>query len=96
MGYGCKYFIGKKIIWKNIFFSVISTCEEFSVEHVDGLVVPGVLALQVHSVQDVLDEGRQHHGQQDGVLSTQAKTSVSKRWNRKAEHVRMQICCPSR
>lgn len=45
-----------------------STCEELGVEHVDGLVVPGVLTLKVNGVQDVLDEGRQDHGQQDGVL----------------------------
>lgn len=44
------------------------TCEELRVEHVDGLVVPRVLALQVDGVQQVLDEGGQDHGEQDGVL----------------------------
>lgn len=47
---------------------IISTCEEFCVEHIDSLVVPGILTLQVNSVQDVLDEGCQDHGQQDGIL----------------------------
>lgn len=44
------------------------TCEELSVEHVDRLVVPGILTLQVDGVQEVLDEGGQDHGEQDGVL----------------------------
>jgi len=44
------------------------TCEELCIEHVDGLVVPGILTLQVDGVQKVLDEGRQHHGHQDGIL----------------------------
>lgn len=46
-----------------------ATCEELSVEHVDRLVVPGVLTLQVDGVQEVLDEGGQDHGEQDGVLA---------------------------
>lgn len=50
------------------FAAEYSTCEELSVEHIDGLVVPGILTLQVNSVQNVLDEGRQHHGQQNGIL----------------------------
>lgn len=44
------------------------TCEELRVEHVHSLVVPGVFALEVHGVQDVLDEDGEHHGHQDGVL----------------------------
>lgn len=47
------------------------TCEELRVEHIDGLVVPGIFTLQVNSVQYVLDEDRQHHGHQDGILITQ-------------------------
>ena len=44
------------------------TSDELCVEHVDSLVVPGVLTLQVNGVQQVLGEGGQHHGHQDGVL----------------------------
>lgn len=44
------------------------TCEELGVEHVDGLVLPGVLTVQVDGVQQVFDEGCQHHGQQDCIL----------------------------
>lgn len=43
-------------------------CKELRVEHVHSLVVPGVFALEVHGVQDVLDEDGEHHGHQDGVL----------------------------
>lgn len=59
---------GKK---KNLFQHHIlnnNTCEELSVEHVNCLVVPGILTLQVNRVQKVFNEGRQHHGQQDGIL----------------------------
>lgn len=48
--------------------SVYGTCKELRVEHVNRLVVPGILTLQVDGVQEVLDEGGQHHGEQDGVL----------------------------
>lgn len=44
------------------------TCEELGVEHIDGLIVPGIFTLQVDCVQNILDEGSQHHGEQDGVL----------------------------
>lgn len=44
------------------------TCEELGVQHIDGLVVPGVLALEVHSVQHILNEGGEDHRHQDGVL----------------------------
>ena len=44
------------------------THAELGVEQIHGLVVPGVLGLQVDGVQDVLDEGHQHHRQQDLVL----------------------------
>jgi len=50
------------------FWAECGTCEELGVEHVDGLVVPGILTLQVDGVQNILDEGRQDHGQEDGVL----------------------------
>lgn len=45
-----------------------STCEELSVEHVDRLVVPGILTLQVNSVQKIFNKSCQYHGQQDGIL----------------------------
>lgn len=45
-----------------------TTCKELSVEHIHSLIVPGVFTLQVDGVQDVFDERRQHHGQQDGIL----------------------------
>lgn len=44
------------------------TCKKLGVEHVDRLVVPGILTLQVDGVQKVFDEGGQDHGEQDGVL----------------------------
>lgn len=43
--------------------SVCGTCEELSIEHIDCLVVPGILTLQVDGVQKVLDEGGQNHGE---------------------------------
>lgn len=51
-----------------IFWTEYSTCEELGVEHIDGLVVPRILTLQVNGVQKVFNEGGQHHGQQDGIL----------------------------
>lgn len=53
------------------------TCEELSVQHIDGLVVPGILTLQVNSVQKVLYEGRQHHGEQDGILRGTERGDIS-------------------
>lgn len=44
------------------------TCEQLRVEHVYSLIVPGVLALEVHGVQHILDEDGEHHGHQDGIL----------------------------
>lgn len=43
-------------------------CKQLRVEHVYSLVVPGVLALEVHGVQHILDEDGKHHGHQNGVL----------------------------
>lgn len=43
-------------------------CEQLRVEHVYGLIVPGVLALEVHGVQHILDEDGEHHGHQNGIL----------------------------
>ena len=45
--------------------------EELGVEDKDGLVLPGVFAVQVDGVEDVLDEGVHHDGQQDGVLEAE-------------------------
>lgn len=56
-------------------------CEELSVEHVDGLVVPRILTLQVDGVQNVLDEGRQNHSQQDGILESKNKLDRSSSGN---------------
>lgn len=44
------------------------TCKQLCVEHVHGLVVPGVLTLEVHGVQHILDEDGEHHRHQDGIL----------------------------
>lgn len=44
------------------------TCKQLRVEHVHGLIVPGILALEVHRVQHVLDEDGEHHSHQDGIL----------------------------
>ena len=44
--------------------------EEFSVEHEDSLVLPGVLAVQVNGVEDILDEGVDDNGEEDGILET--------------------------
>lgn len=44
------------------------TCKQLRVEHVHSLVVPGVLTLEVHGVQHILDEDGKHHGHQNGVL----------------------------
>jgi hypothetical protein len=44
------------------------TCEQLCVEHVYGLIIPRVLALEVHRVQHVLDEDGEHHSHQDGIL----------------------------
>lgn len=43
-------------------------CKQLCVEHVHGLVVPGILTLEVHGVQHILDEDGEHHGHQNGVL----------------------------
>lgn len=53
------------------------TCEKLCVEHVNRLVVPGVLTLQVDGVQKVLDEGGQDHGEQDGVLKERQRPANS-------------------
>ena len=44
------------------------TNKELCVEHEDGFVLPGVLTVQVNGVEDVLDEGVDDDGEQDGVL----------------------------
>ena len=44
------------------------TNKEFCVEHEDGFVLPGVLTVEVNGVEDVLDEGVDDDGEQDGVL----------------------------
>lgn len=44
------------------------TCKQLRVEHVHSLVVPGILTLEVHGVQHILDEDGEHHGHQNGVL----------------------------
>lgn len=44
------------------------TCKQLRVEHVHGLVVPGILTLEVHGVQHILDEDGEHHGHQNGIL----------------------------
>lgn len=43
-------------------------CKQLRVEHVHGLVVPGILTLEVHGVQHILDEDGEHHGHQNGIL----------------------------
>lgn len=43
-------------------------CKQLCVEHVHSLVVPGVLTLEVHGVQHILDEDGEHHRHQDGIL----------------------------
>ena len=47
------------------------TNKEFRVEHEDSLVLPGVLTVEVDRVEDVLDEGVDHDGEQDGVLEAE-------------------------
>lgn len=57
--------------------SVCATCEKLSVKHVNRLVVPGILTLQVDGVQKVFDEGGQYHGEQDGVLGDRQRPADS-------------------
>lgn len=57
--------------------SVCATCEELSVKHVNCLVIPGILTLQVDGVQKVFYEGGQHHGEQDGVLGERQQPAGS-------------------
>ena len=45
--------------------------EQLGVEHEDGLVLPRVLAVKVDRVEDVLDDGVDHDGEQDGVLEAE-------------------------
>ena len=45
-----------------------ATCKQLRVEHIHSLVVPGVFALEVHRVQNILDEDGKHHGHQNGIL----------------------------
>ena len=47
--------------------------KELGVEHEDGLVLPGRLAVQVHAVQHVLHHRVRHNRQQDGVLKPEHK-----------------------
>lgn len=49
------------------------TCKQLRIEHVHGLIVPRVLALEVHGVQHILDEDGEHHGHQDGILEVGGK-----------------------
>lgn len=55
------------------FIVIYSTCEELSIEHVDSLIFPGILTVQVNSVQKVFNKCRQHHGQQDCILKDKKK-----------------------
>lgn len=50
------------------FIVIYGTCEELSIEHVDSLIFPGILTVQVDSVQKVFNKCCQHHGQQDCIL----------------------------
>lgn len=52
------------------------TCEELGVEHVDSLIFPGILTVQVDSVQKVFNKCGQHHGQQDCVLKDKQKRGL--------------------
>lgn len=53
-----------------------STCEELSIEHVDSLVLPGILTVQVNRVQKVFNKCGQHHGQQDCILKEEEKKDI--------------------
>jgi hypothetical protein len=47
------------------------TNEELCVEHEDGLVLPGRLAVEVHAVQHVLHHRVRHYCHQDRVLKSE-------------------------
>lgn len=51
-----------------IMYKSHSTCEELGIEHVDSFIFPGILTVQVNSVQKVFNKCRQHHGHQDCIL----------------------------
>ena len=45
--------------------------DELGIEHEDGLVLPGILGVKVDPMQDVLNEGVGHDGEEDGVLEAE-------------------------